>query len=80
VSHASPETSQPAIPSALEQIRQILSQQPDRQAVLFALKDSDLFVTELLQLADQIGVPLTHQALANALRQGGRQWLERDLP
>ena len=64
----------------VQMVYRILEQDPVLQSKLFAIQKSDLFLAELIQLCEDNGAAVSEYELIEALRQGRRRWLERDLP
>lgn len=72
--------SNPEMMALLRIVRRALSEDAVLQSTFFAIQDSDLFLAELIQFCGHVGAPISEHELTDALRQGRRRWLERDLP
>ena len=70
----------PTIESSLDLLRSAIQQDPSLQDRLFALQNADEFLAALAGLAMETGHAVTEDQLKEALRQGRREWVERDLP
>lgn len=70
----------PDISASLDLLRQTIQNDPSLQDCLFAIRDADEFVAALSRLAEETGHSAPEDALMAALRQGRRDWIERDLP
>ncbi len=69
----------PPLPG-LDRLRQALQDQPALQEQMFEIRDAAEFVETLARLAAEEGCAVEPDALMAALRQGRRDWIERDLP
>lgn len=64
----------------LDPLRLTIQQEPDLQNRLFALQDAGEFIAALAKLGAETGHAVSEDSLKEALRQGRREWIERDLP
>ncbi|SMF96085.1 Nitrogen fixation protein of unknown function [Methylomagnum ishizawai] len=70
----------PDTAAILDALRHTLQQDPALQDRLFALEDPDAFAAALARLGGDTGQPIAVDALLEAMRQGRREWIERDMP
>lgn len=64
----------------LAPLRLALRDDPVRLARLFDIRDVGEFVAELARFAESIGCAVSDAELMAALRQGQRDWIERQVP
>lgn len=68
------------IDKSLDLISQALQDDPSRRQRLFEILETGEFITAIARLADELGEPIPEADLMEALRQGRREWAERDVP
>lgn len=70
----------PAVRPTIDLLRRTIQNDPTLRDRLFALHEAGEFVAALARLAEETGHSVTEDVLMAALRQGRRDWIERELP
>lgn len=66
--------------SPLDLLRRHLQNDPALQARLFEIRDAGEFVAAMARLAEECGHAVAADELMSRLRQGQRDWIERESP
>lgn len=64
---------------AWSRFEQAVLDDPDRQADLDRFTSIDAFTTRVLEVADELAIPLTPADVESALGRGDRRWIEHGL-